>query len=224
MEPVKERAPGEFKHFLFDYLMNGHSIKKRRSGIMESGFEDGRGDSLAENSLPAVSLGLEMNERSVFCQQLGVPIARPFRGRASGRTRCPSRLAPPRARPGAPGPSTRGALSSRARPCRSASVNRAASSRARRRARPQRPCRRLRPPDRDGALPPAVAVPASGPSRAAVHRQARKPSRPNRPTQTVHCRARTTPAHRGRGRARPFTPAGRPCAGLPCSDRGARGP
>ena len=73
MEPVKERVPGEFKHFLIDCFMNEHSIKKRRSGIMESGFEDGRGDSLAENSLPVVSLGLEMNERSVLCQQLRGP-------------------------------------------------------------------------------------------------------------------------------------------------------
>ena len=82
MEPVKERVPGEFKHFLFDCFMNEHSIKKRGSGkkrvsgkkrgsgIMKSEFEDGREDSLAENSLPAVSLGLELNERPVVCRQL----------------------------------------------------------------------------------------------------------------------------------------------------------
>ncbi len=37
---------------------------------MKSEFEDGCEDSLAETSLPAVSLGLELNERSVVCQQL----------------------------------------------------------------------------------------------------------------------------------------------------------
>ena len=40
---------------------------------MKSEFEDGCEDSLAENSLPAVSLGLELNERSVVCQQLRDP-------------------------------------------------------------------------------------------------------------------------------------------------------
>ncbi len=76
MEPVKERVPGEFKHFLFDCFMNEHSVKKsvsgkkRGPGIMKSEFEDGREDSLAENSLPAVSLGLELNERPVVCRQL----------------------------------------------------------------------------------------------------------------------------------------------------------
>ncbi len=79
MEPVKERVPGEFKHVLLDGFMNEYSIKKRRSGktrgsgIMKSEFEDGREDSLAEDSLPAVSLGLEMNERSVIFQQLRGP-------------------------------------------------------------------------------------------------------------------------------------------------------
>ena len=75
MEPVKERVPGEFSHFLFDCFMNGYSIKERGSGIMKSEFEDGCEDSLAENSLPAVSLGLELpslelNERSDLYQQL----------------------------------------------------------------------------------------------------------------------------------------------------------
>ncbi len=70
MEPVKERVPGEFKHFLFDCFMNDHSIKKRGSRLMKSEFEDGCEDSLAENSLPAVSLGLELNERPVVCRQL----------------------------------------------------------------------------------------------------------------------------------------------------------
>ena len=73
MEPAKERVPGEFKHFLFDCFMSEHSIKKRGSGIMNSEFEDGCEDSLAENSLPAVSLGLELNEHSVVCQQLRGP-------------------------------------------------------------------------------------------------------------------------------------------------------
>ncbi len=45
---------------------------------MKSEFEDGCEDSLAENSLPAVSLGLELpslelNERSVVYQQLRGP-------------------------------------------------------------------------------------------------------------------------------------------------------
>ena len=70
MEPVKERAPGELKDFLFDCFMNEHSIKKRGSRLMKSEFEDGCEDSLAANSLPAVSLGLEMIERSVIFQQL----------------------------------------------------------------------------------------------------------------------------------------------------------
>ncbi len=73
MEPVKERVPGEFKHFLFDCFMSEHSIKKRGSGIMKSEFEDGCEDSLADDSVPAVSLGLEMNERSVIVQQLRGP-------------------------------------------------------------------------------------------------------------------------------------------------------
>ena len=45
---------------------------------MKSEFEDGRENSLAENSLPAVSLGLELpglesNERPVVCRQLRDP-------------------------------------------------------------------------------------------------------------------------------------------------------
>ncbi len=71
MEPAKERVPGKFKHFLIDCFMSEHSIKKRRSGIMNSEFEDGCEDSLAENSRPAVSLGLKMNERPVDFHQLG---------------------------------------------------------------------------------------------------------------------------------------------------------
>lgn len=79
MEPVKEPAPGELKHFPFDRFMNEHSIKKRASGkkrgsgIMKSEFDDGCEDNLAENSLPAVSLGLELNERPVVCRQLRDP-------------------------------------------------------------------------------------------------------------------------------------------------------
>ncbi len=73
MELVKERVPGEFKHSLFDCFMSEYSIKKRGSGIMNSEFEDGCEDSLAENSRPAVSLGLELNEHSVVCQQLRGP-------------------------------------------------------------------------------------------------------------------------------------------------------
>jgi hypothetical protein len=73
MEPVKERVQREFKHFLFDCIMNGNSIQKGGSGIMKGEFEDGCEDRLAENSLPAVSLGLELNERSVVYQQLRDP-------------------------------------------------------------------------------------------------------------------------------------------------------
>ncbi len=40
---------------------------------MKSEFDDGCQDSLAEISLPAVSLGLELNERPVVCRQLGNP-------------------------------------------------------------------------------------------------------------------------------------------------------
>ena len=73
MEPNKGRIIGEFKYFPFDYFMNEHPFKERGPGIMKSEFEDGREDSLAEDSLPAVSLGLEMNERSVIFQQLRGP-------------------------------------------------------------------------------------------------------------------------------------------------------
>ncbi len=50
---------------------------------MKSEFEDGCEDSLAEKTLPAVSLGLEMNERSVMFQQLRSPdrVAVPRPGR-----------------------------------------------------------------------------------------------------------------------------------------------
>ena len=73
MEPNKGRIIGEFKYFPFGYFMNEHPFKERGPGIMKSEFEDGREDSLADDSLPAVSLGLEMNERSVIFQQLRGP-------------------------------------------------------------------------------------------------------------------------------------------------------
>ncbi len=73
IEPDKERILGEFEYFLFDYFMNEHPFKTKGAGIMKSEFEDGCEDSLAENSLPAVSLGLDMNERSVMFQQLRGP-------------------------------------------------------------------------------------------------------------------------------------------------------
>ncbi len=70
LEPVKERVQREFKHFLIECFMNRHSIKKRGSGIVKGEVEDGCKDRHAEKPLPADSLGLELNERSVVCQQV----------------------------------------------------------------------------------------------------------------------------------------------------------
>ncbi len=60
IELDRERTLGKFKYFKFDDFMNEHPFSTRGSEIIRSEFEDGHEDSLAENSLPAVSLGLEM--------------------------------------------------------------------------------------------------------------------------------------------------------------------
>ncbi len=70
IELDRERTLGKFKYFKFDDFMNEHPFSTRGSELMQSEFEDGHEDSLAEICLAAVSLGLETNERPVDFHQL----------------------------------------------------------------------------------------------------------------------------------------------------------